>query len=153
MPAAAHVLVTNVHTRPPSDCIALKRMTTACECCAISYIAIHARLGDTWACVTHGNQCRYHRAHSYAVLRNQPTASKHEHAFITSRTSHETQGVAVPRIVPRVVVELERAHEYSAMLTGLKADVIKVLARECRRSRVDGLVTPAEPMLSKQAEL
>ena len=59
----------------------------------------------------------------------------------------------MPRIVPRVVVELERAHEYSAMLTGLKADVIKVLARECKRSRVDGLVTPAEPMLSKQAEL
>ena len=55
----------------------------------------------------------------------------------------------MPRIVPRVVVELERAQDYAAMLTGLKADVIRVLARECKRSRLDGLVRSPAPTLSK----
>lgn len=48
----------------------------------------------------------------------------------------------MPRIVPRVVVELQRPQEYADMLTGLKAAVIKVLAQECRRSKLDGLVRP-----------
>ena len=60
------------------------------------------------------------------------------HASLTR--AHVTQEEAVPRIVPRVVVELERPQEYLDMLTGLKADVIKVLAKECKRSRLDGLV-------------
>ena len=60
------------------------------------------------------------------------------HASLTR--AHVTQEGAVPRIVPRVVVELERPQEYLDMLTGLKADVIKVLAKECKRSRLDGLV-------------
>ena len=53
---------------------------------------------------------------------------------------HVMQEEAVPRIVPRVVVEFERPQEYLDMLTGLKADVVKVLAKECKRSRLDGLV-------------
>ena len=54
--------------------------------------------------------------------------------------AHVMQEGAVPRIVPRVVVELERPQEYLDMLTGLKADMIKVLTKECKRSRLDGLV-------------
>ncbi len=54
--------------------------------------------------------------------------------------AHGMQEGAGPRIVPRVVVELERPQDYLDMLTGLKADVIKVLVQECKRSRLDGLV-------------
>ena len=47
----------------------------------------------------------------------------------------------MPRIVPRVAVELQQAQHYADMLTSLKADVIKALTQECKQSRLDGLVS------------
>lgn len=50
------------------------------------------------------------------------------------------QGNSAPRIVPRVVVEM-LPHQYTEMLTSLKADVIKVLVEECKRNKLDGMVS------------
>ena len=46
----------------------------------------------------------------------------------------------MPRIVPRVVVEMQ-PEQYIAMLTVFKTDVIQLLVRECKRNRFDGLVS------------
>ena len=46
----------------------------------------------------------------------------------------------VPRIVPRVVVEMQ-PEQHMAMLTVLKTDVTQLLVRECKRNRFDGLVS------------
>ena len=46
----------------------------------------------------------------------------------------------VPRVVPRVVVEMQ-PEQHIAMLTVFKTDVIQLLARECKRRRFDGLVS------------
>ena len=43
----------------------------------------------------------------------------------------------VPRIMPRVMVEMQ-PEQHVAMLTVFKTDVIQLLDRECKRNRFDG---------------
>ena len=49
------------------------------------------------------------------------------------------QGDGVPRIVPRVVVEI-LPHQHAELLTILRSEVVKALVQECKRSRSDGMV-------------
>lgn len=46
----------------------------------------------------------------------------------------------VPRIMPRVMVEMQ-PEQHIAMLTVFKTDVIQLLVRECKRNSFDGLVS------------
>ncbi len=49
------------------------------------------------------------------------------------------QGASVPRIVPRVVVEI-LPHQHAELLTIMRDEAIKALIEECKRSKSDGLV-------------
>ena len=46
----------------------------------------------------------------------------------------------MPRIVPRVMVEMQQPQAFVDMLTGLKTAVIRLLAQECKHSKLDGMV-------------
>jgi hypothetical protein len=49
------------------------------------------------------------------------------------------QGDSVPRIVPRVVVEI-LPHQHAELLTILRSEVVEALVQECKRSKSDGMV-------------